>query len=383
MENTNSPSFGAAPPPPPPPGPPPVIQPPSPGKPKQRNGWKVFAIVLLVVMVLGCVVAGLSFIGSFALIQTPYTAGVGPRLEEVPVEDNDAHAKIAVVEVQGIITSEIVDPAGFTMVDIIKAQLKRASEDSRVKAVVLKVDSPGGEVLASDEINKAVAAFQKDTHKPVVASMGNLAASGGYYVAVASRWIVANEMTLTGSIGVIMSAWNYRGLMDKVGIVPFTYKSGKFKDMLSGSRLPGTIPPEEREMLQALIDEVFHQFKVVVADGREGAAKANRKDGKDGGQSLSEDWEKFADGRVLSGTEAFKLGFVDELGNFDKATARARKLAGISAANVVRYQRHFDFADFFRFFGKSESRAVKLDLGVELPKLNAGQLYFLPPTYLH
>ena len=386
MENVSSSPAGAAPSPPSPPplAAPPAIQPPAPSAPRKRNGWKIFAIVLLVILVLGGILGTIGLFSSFALFQTPYAAlGTGPRLEEVLVEDNDSRAKIALVEVQGIIASEIVDPGGFNMVDIIKAQLKRAAEDNRVKAVVLKVDSPGGEVLASDEINKAVAQFQKDSGKPVVASMGNLAASGGYYVSVASRWIVANEMTLTGSIGVIMSAWNYRGLMDKVGIRPFTYNSGKFKDMLSGSRLPDSIPAEEREMLQALIDEVFGQFKSVVANGRSAAANANAKTGKDAGRTLSEDWEKFADGRVMSGTEAFKLGFVDELGNFDKATARARKLAGIHDANVVRYQRHFDLADFFRFFGKTETRAVKVDLGIELPKLNAGQLYFLPPTYLH
>lgn len=380
MDNSETPSVGIQPPPPPLP-PPPVIQPPAPAKPKKGGAWKIVLLVVVLVLVIGggLIALGLaSSLSDFAHIQTPYMQAAGPRLEEVLIEDNDASAKIAVVEVEGIITSQTVDPAGYNMADIIKAQLKRAGADSKVKAVVLKIDSPGGEVLASDEINKAITAFQKKTGKPVVASMGNLAASGGYYVAVASRWIVANELTLTGSIGVIMSSWNYRGLMDKVGVRPYTYKSGKFKDMLSGSRDPNQIPEEEREILQGLIDDVYRQFKGVVADGREEAASRN----KSAGQTLSEDWEKFADGRVFSGSEAFKRGFVDELGDFAAATARARKLANIANANVVRYQQRIDFADLFRFFGESESRAVKLDLGIELPKLKAGQPYFLPSTHL-
>ena len=117
--------------------------------------------------------------------------------------------------------SRAMDQGGYNMVDVIKAQLKRAEEDDKVKAVILKVDSPGGEVLASDEISRAIADFQTKPHgKPVVCSMGSLAASGGYYVSAPCRWIVANDLTITGSIGVIMSTWNYRGLMDKVGLRP-------------------------------------------------------------------------------------------------------------------------------------------------------------------
>jgi protease IV len=306
----------------------------------------------------------------------------GPRLEEVVTEDNSAVNKIAVVEVQGIIAGHSLDQSGYNMTDLIKAQLKRAEDDDHVKSVILKVDSPGGEVLASDEIYREIADFQDRTHKPVVASMQSLAASGGYYVSAPCRWIVANDLTLTGSIGVIMSAWNYRGLMDKVGILPQTYKSGKFKDMLSGSREPDQIPPEEKAMLQGLIDETYAKFKSVVQEGREQAHQKN-KESKDKGRALSENWEQFADGRVLSGTEAFKLGFVDELGGFDEAVARARKLTGITSANVIEYQQRIDLSDLFRMFGKSDAKAVKVDLGMEVPKLSAGKLYFLSPALFH
>ncbi len=119
---------------------------------------------------------------------------IGPKLEECILEDNDARNKIAVVEVDGIITSHEADPAGNNMVDVIKAQFDRAKDDSRVKAVILKVDSPGGEVMASDQINQVIADFQDKSGKPVICSMGSLAASGGYYISVPCRWI-AGEPT--------------------------------------------------------------------------------------------------------------------------------------------------------------------------------------------
>jgi protease-4 len=234
-------------------------------------------------------------------------------------------------------------------------------------------------VLASDDISKAIKDFQKQSLKPVIASMGSLAASGGYYVSAPCQWIVANELTITGSIGVIMSTWNYRGLMNKVGLQPFTFKSGKFKDMLSGSREPGEITPEEKEMVQKLINETYDKFKSVVAEGRQYAHDKN----KSKGQTLARDWEDYADGRVLSGKEAQQLGFVDELGDFDDATERAKGMVGVRDANLIEYRVRYDLSDFFRMFGKSDAHGVKVDLGVEFPKLEAGRLYFLSPTYLH
>src|SRR5215204_1512568 len=128
--------------------------------------------------------------------KTPTMRSVGPKLEEVIREDNDSSEKIAVVEIDGIITSRVIDQGGYNLVDVVRAQLERAKDDFRVKAVILRVDSPGGEVLASDEIYRAISDFQKNSRKPVVASMGNLAASGGYYVSAPCRWIVANDLTI-------------------------------------------------------------------------------------------------------------------------------------------------------------------------------------------
>jgi protease IV len=340
----------------------------------------IFAVLLLLLLGISVLFNLSSFLGGLSPMKVTHVRPAGPRLEEVITEDNDAPgSKIAVLDIDGIITSRVIDQGGYNMVDVIKAQLKRAEEDHRVKAVILRVDSPGGEVLASDAIARTVADFQKKPRgKPVVCSMGSLAASGGYYVSAPCRWIVAHDLTITGSIGVIMSTWNYRGLMDKVGLRPETFKSGKYKDMLSGSREPDSITPEEREMIQALIDETYGKFKSVVAEGRKFAHEKN----KDKGHALSEDWTDYADGRILSGTEASKLGFVDELGTFDDAVKRAKSIAGIPNANLVEYQQRYDLSDLFRLFGQADSKAVKVDLGMDMPKLQPGQLYFLSPTFL-
>src|ERR1039457_2666933 len=303
MENSSFSSPGV----PPPLTPPPIITPPPPAKPRKSRGWMIFAILLLVLLFISLFGNFTQFIsrafgsgfsrGSF---RTSMAREVGPRLEECLLKDNDARSKIAVVTVDGIITDNARNQTGNNMVDVIKAQLDRAKDDDRVKAVILKVDSPGGEVMASDEINKAVADFQDKSHKPVVCSMGSLAASGGYYISVPSRWIVANDLTITGSIGVILHTWNYRGLMDKVGLAPVTYKSGLYKDMLRRGANHKENQAEERVIVQGLIDETYAKFTNVVCVGRSQAHKQNQKEGK----ALATDWGKYADGRVLSGSEA-------------------------------------------------------------------------------
>jgi protease-4 len=376
------------PPPQPPSGPPPIIvaQPARerPVATKSSTGWKI-AVLLLALFLGVSLLANLrhSF-RSMMSVGSGATKRIGPRLEEAMVEDNEAHgSKIVVVPVEGVITGESLGRDGYGMVDYIKDQLEMAAQDDHVKAVVLKVNSPGGEVLASDDIYNLIVKFQKQTDKPVVTSMSSLAASGGYYVSAPTRWIVANELTITGSIGVIMNSYNYRGLMDKVGVRPEVYKSGKFKDMLSGSKREEEITPEEKQMVQKLVNETFEKFKSIVAEGRKGANDANKNNKDSKGQALDKNWEDYADGRVLSGKEALKLGFVDELGNFDTAVKRAESLAGISNADIVQYHMPFSLGSLFRIFGKSEAATIKVDFGMETPKMQAGRLYYLSSTYVH
>ena len=359
---------------------PPVIPP-----PRRGRGWMIVATILFVLLVVSMLSNLTHVAGSFGTLGGH---GHGRHLsdwgyQETVLEDNSAKDKIAVITVNGIITSHSFDADGDSAPQSIKDQLEMAAEDKAVKAVLLRVDSPGGEVLASDDIYRAIVDFQEKSDKPVIASMGSLAASGGYYVSAPCRWIVANELTITGSIGVIMHGYNFRGLMNKIGVQPMVFKSGKFKDMLSSDKLPEDITVEEKKMIQTMIDETYGRFQKIVEEGRATANKANKKAAKDdAGRTLQAGWKDLADGRILSGKQAWDAGFVDELGNHDVAVSRAQKIAGITRANLVRYDKPMDFSRLFRLFGKTEARGVKIDLGVELPKILPGRMYFLLPLAL-
>ena len=368
---------------------PPIIAPvsaPVARRASRGTGWKIFAVIVFVLLILSVLLnfqhAVSGMLGGRGRSYTYRDGAYGPRLEEVTVRESQSSTtnKIVVVPIEGIITGQAIDGTGFSMVTVVKEELKRAQDDNQVKAVILKVDSPGGEVLASDEIANAIRDFQK-SGKPVIVSMGSLAASGGYYISAPCRYIVANELTITGSIGVIMHGLNYRGLLDKIGVRPEVFKSGKYKDMMSGTKSPEEISPEERQMVQALIDETFGKFKNVVADGRATAYQSNRSEPIQG-KKLNADWESYADGRILSGKAAYDLGFVDDLGDFDLAVKRAKQLVKVNNADLIEYQQLFDLSNLFRMFGQSNAKSLKLDLGADIPKLHAGYLYFLSPTYL-
>ena len=337
-------------------------------------GWMMISLILAGML-------AITWIGILAT-SSPELARTGANVtdywEEHLLEAHDADNRVAVIEVAGLISSLALDPSGMNMVDAIKDQLTMAKADDSVLGVILKIDSPGGEVLASDEIYREIQAFQSESGKPVVASMSGLAASGGYYVAAPCRWIVAHELTITGSIGVILHSYNYRGLMDKVGIMPRVFKSGRFKDMLSGEKSPDEILPETQAMMQALIDETFDRFKGVVSQGRSNAAAQNGGTGK----SLDADWQDYADGRILTGRQAFELGFVDELGNFEQATDRMGTIIGVPEFDLITYRQPFSFGNFFRLLGKNESKRIELDLGFDVPHLQVGRLYFLAANYI-
>lgn len=374
--------------PPPPPGstpspyaPPPIIAP-NPPRASRGRGWMIFAIILIILLcfsLFGNLILSAVHLANLGNgFQTTATHQAGPQLEEAIIKDNDSHNKIAVITVDGVISGSQADQAGNNMVEVIKAELASAKNDDKVRAVILKVDSPGGEVLASDDIYRAIRKFQSDSSKPVICSMGSLAASGGYYISSPCNWIVANRLTITGSIGVIMETVNYRGLMDKIGVEPVVFKSGKYKDMLSGMRETNEIPDGERAMVQDFINQTYGQFKGVVADGRK-AAYGKSKSYKDECQPLSEDWTNYADGRILSGDQALKLGLVDEIGDFQAAVDRAESIANIHNANLIEYNETYDISNFLHLFGQSSqaARGVKLDLGFDLPKMQAGECYFL------
>jgi len=351
---------------------PPVISPgPSPAPARKSRGWMWFSLFLVGCLLLGGFLVVVLAIGSAGMSMS---TNDGSSYDEVILRNNHSDNKIAVIDLSGLIASFSVDASGHNMIESLRRQFEWANKDDDVQAILFRINSPGGEVLASDNIADIV----RESKKPVISVMGALAASGGYYVAAPSDWIVAHELTITGSIGVIMSGYSIRNLMDKVGVQPIVFKSGKHKDMLSLGKREEDITPEERKIVQDMIDETFERFKKIVQEGRD----MDNRDTEDG-ESLEENWESFADGRILSGNMALAQGFVDELGDLDTGYERVLSLVGISDANLTQYRQPLNLANLFSLFGKSNTKEIKIDLGVDIPKLKAGRLYFLSPTLLY
>jgi protease-4 len=228
--------------------------------------------------------------------------------------------RVAIVELEGVIIE----------VDDIVRELKAHRDNPTVRAVVLRINSPGGVVAPTQELHDAVLRLRQ-AGKPVVASLAAVAASGGYYVAVACDQIYANPGTLTGSIGVIMQLANLEQLMKKVGVDYVVVKAGQFKDIGNVGR---PMTPDERRVMQALLDDVHGQFIGAVVSGR---------------KLPKEDVTRFADGRVFSGVQAKELRMVDALGGLEDAVLAAAKLAGLPAPpNVIQPRRRFSIIELLR-----------------------------------
>jgi protease-4 len=219
--------------------------------------------------------------------------------------------RIAVIPVEGVIDSE--------MAKTVNRHLKQYGDDSRVKAIILRVDSPGGGVSASQEIYREVKRVKEDKKKKVVVSMASVAASGGYYIACPADKIIANQGTVTGSIGVIAEWLNYKELAEWAKLKPVVFKSGEFKDTGSPTR---ELTESEKKYFQAIIDELYGQFVTAVTEGRQGKGEA-------GVELTRERVVSLADGRVYTGEAAKKNGLVDEIGNYEDAVKATAKLVNI------------------------------------------------------
>ncbi|OPX84384.1 MAG: putative signal peptide peptidase SppA [Pelotomaculum sp. PtaB.Bin104] len=227
--------------------------------------------------------------------------------------------EIGVIYVEGVIASRGGNSGmigGSVSAEEIAATLRKTAANPQIKALVIRLNSPGGTPAAAQEISMEIERLRQ-SGKKVVASMGDTATSGAYWVAAGADQIVANPGTLTGSIGVIMQTTNLQELYDKLGINTETFKSGSHKDMGSASR---PVTPEERAIFQSMIDDIYGQFIDVVANGRH----------KDPAEIRS-----LADGRVFTGRQALELGLVDRLGDFHDAVLLAGELAGIPGEPVV------------------------------------------------
>jgi protease IV len=228
--------------------------------------------------------------------------------------------RVALVKIEGVLITS----------DDAVAEIREYADDASIKAIVIRIDSPGGGVVASQEIYNAVLSARK-AGKKVVISMGSVAASGGYYVAAAGDRIVANPGTLTGSIGVKMEFANLEKLLEKIGIKGMVVKAGEYKDMGSPFR---EMSPEEHRLLQSVIDDVHNQFIEAVAKGR----------------SLPEtDVRPIADGRIFTGRQALDLKLVDQLGDLEDSIQTAAELAGIKGKpKVIRKERSFPLLEYFK-----------------------------------
>jgi len=249
------------------------------------------------------------------------------KLAEVVLLPGPESAKVLVVDVEGMISS--TGEAGLlsrekNAVSRVYERLELAARDPRVRAVILRLDTPGGEVTASDILYHEVLRFKEKTRKPVVGLMMGLAASGGYYVASACDFILAHPTTLTGSIGVISIFPNFGELMAKIGVKVNVIKSGEAKDSGGPFR---DMTGEEKKLFQAVIDEYYEDFLKAVSAGR-------------GGRIAPAELRTMADGRVYTARQALDLKLVDGLGYFDDAFAKAISLAGIKTARLVAYTYH-------------------------------------------
>jgi protease-4 len=255
-------------------------------------------------------------------------SGVRPLAEKTV--GGEGRDKILLIDISGMISGKKRSAAlGLTerpsLVEQVKEALDKAEKDGAVKAVILRINSHGGTVTASDIIHHEIKGYKERTGAVVIAEMLDVAASGGYYIATAADTIIAHPTTVTGSIGVVLFKLNVEGLMEKVGLEEESIKSGDMKDI--GSPFRG-MTSEEREILQGVIDTMYERFLDVVADGRKIERRKLR---------------EIADGRIYTARQAIDLNLIDEIGYLDDAIEEAKKAAGLEEARVVTYGRPSDY----------------------------------------
>jgi len=301
---------------------------------------RVAALLLTLAMMTGC-----------SVLSVDLTPRVRP-LEEETVEGK-GEAKILLMDVSGFISDDAPSgglglgpaPVRVPMLVRIREELQKASKDSRVRALVVRLNTPGGTVTASDIIYREIMLFREETHVPVIAALMDVAASGGYYIALAADRIVAHPTTVTGSIGTIMVTANVEGLLGKIGVATNTFKSAEHKDMGSPFR---TLTAEERTIFQSVIDELQRQFVAKVVERRRLPEAVAR---------------ELADGRIYTAPQALDKRLVDAIGYMPDALAAARQAIGVDEVKVVVYKRPREYQATYYAQTRTETHA--LDATVE------------------
>ncbi len=265
------------------------------------------------------------FLSGCAIVNVPLFPSE-QALQERVVEGK-GNNKILLMDISGFISEEERNTSvglreGISVVSEVKEALKKAESDDAIRGLILRINSPGGTVTASDIIHHELKLFKEKTGARITACLMDVGASGGYYVATAADEIIAHPTTITGSIGVITLRFNVEGLLSRIGIKEETVKSGDKKDIWSPFR-PST--PEERKIMQTIIDSLHQRFIGIVTDGRKSLTR--------------KDVEKLADGRIYTSDQALEAGLIDRVGYLDDAVKRIKQLAGIENASVITYYR--------------------------------------------
>ena len=281
------------------------------------------AFVLAALLLSGC-----------SLISIDLQPRIRPLVEDT-VEGSGSD-KVLLLDLSGVLAEDSVSlslgapPPRVPLLARVREELRKAEEDERVKALVVRINSPGGTITASDILYREIRAFKARRKVPVIAAIMDVGASGGYYAALAADAIWAHPTTVTGSIGVVMLTVNAQGLMEKIGVAPMAIKSGDKKDAGSPFR---ALTPEERAIFQGVIDEMYGRFVKLIVESRK-IPEARVRD--------------LADGRIYTGEQAKALGLVDRIGYLDEAVEAARQAAGLTEARVVMYHRPKEYrANFY------------------------------------
>ncbi len=326
------------------------VTPPVTKTPRKRTGWRIFWGIILALSVMANIVLFLALIG----VVTVFAVGQKGIFTEEVIQAGPRATKIAVIRMQGIIDDEKAQ-------DMYR-QLKSARKDERVKGLIIRVNSPGGTISASDQIYNEILKYRDETDKPVVAFMQGVAASGGYYVSVSSDKIIAEPTVITGSVGVIVGYLVLQELLEeKLGIQPVIIKSGQKKDWPSSFRQP---TEEELQYLQdKVLTPAYERFVQIIADSRPSLTLT--------------DVKRLADGSIYGAQEALDERLIDEIGYLDEAIELVKSLAGIEEAQVVEYRKPFSLAGLLR----SQSKGIlKIDK-TTLYELSTPQVLYLWSLY--